>query len=74
MATKTKTKRGRPRAEHADRYPVRHGPEQKIQWAAAAATCGLSLQDWIRKTLDGEAWKAVHVPMVKREGVRRVAG
>ncbi len=71
MAKKAPNRVGRPRDEHAERYPVRHGPEQKIQWAAAAATCGLSLQDWIRKTLDGEAWKAFHVPMVKREGVRR---
>lgn len=65
--------RGRPAdAEHPNRYPVRHADDQKAKWQAAAATCGMTLQDWCRATLDAEAARAHHVPMIKREGVRRV--
>lgn len=52
------------------RYPIRFTEEQRAAWTAAAATCGMSLQAWITSALDGEAAKATHVPMVKREGRR----
>lgn len=70
---KSKATRGRPAdVEHPERYPVRHDGDQIARWRLAAATCGLTLQDWIRSALDGEAGRAHHVPTLKREGVRRV--
>jgi hypothetical protein len=61
---------GRPASPFPERYPLRHDDDQRSAWAQAAATCGLSLPEWIRATLDGEARKATHVPMIKREGRR----
>lgn len=61
---------GRPASEFPNRYQVRHDDAQRDAWALAAATCGMALPEWIRATLDGEAAKATHVPMIKREGRR----
>lgn len=63
----TKPKMGRPPStDGAVRYMLRHDPEQREIWNAAAATCGMSLQAWIAATLDGEAKKATHVPIARR--------
>lgn len=72
MAIATKSKiTGRPKSpDGPNRYPLRHDDDQRAAWDAAAATCGLSLQQWIAATLDAEAKKATHVPMIKREGRR----
>lgn len=71
MAPKApKPKNGRPPSPYPDRLPVRHTPDQRAEWSAAAASCGLPLQDWIRATLAHEAKRATHVPMVKRDGRR----
>lgn len=67
-----KATRGRPASAHVGRYPIRRHDEQEQAWRVAAATCGISLQDWIRSTLDAEAKRATHIPQLKREGVRRV--
>lgn len=69
--TATKSKIGRPTSDAGPvRYPLRHKADQRAAWELAAATCGLSLQQWIASTLDAEAKKATHVPMIKREGRR----
>lgn len=61
---------GRPRSDFAKRYAIRTSDLALSRWALAAATCGMTIQDWIRATLDGEAGKAHHVPEVKRRPAR----
>lgn len=62
---------GRPKSDLEERYQLRHeSPEQRAAWEAAAATCGLTLAQWINRALDAEAARATHVPMIKREGRR----
>jgi uncharacterized protein (DUF1778 family) len=63
-------KNGRPASPHRERYPLRHDPEDRIMFDAAAATCGMALSEWILRTLRAEARKATHVPMLKRAGRR----
>lgn len=62
---------GRPASPFPKRYAVRHDDARLAAWKAAAATCGVDLQTWIRLTLDAEARKATHVPLVQRKAVRR---
>ncbi len=67
MAKTTKTKKtakparpapaqvGRPPSEFEERYQVRHHPDQRAAWEAAAVRDGRDLQNWIRRTLDSAA-------------------
>ncbi len=55
-ATKdVKTLPGRPRADYPARYQLRHSPEQRTAWQAAADREQRELQNWIRVTLDRAA-------------------
>ena len=65
-----KTKTGRPPSPNRRRYPLRHDDADRAAFDQAAATCGLSLQEWALATLQAEARRATHVPMIKREGRR----
>jgi hypothetical protein len=57
---------------------LRHNAEQRAPtnehppgiWDVAAATCGMTLPQWMRATLDAEAKVATHVPIMKRRAVR----
>lgn len=67
MATATKARTvGQPASPHKERFMLRHHEEQMVVWRNAAATSGLTLPEWMRQTLDAEARKATHVPIVKR--------
>lgn len=63
---------GRPADSNELRYMIRHTAKQYSKetgagsWQVAAATSGLTVQEWMRKTLDAEANKATHVPQLKR--------
>lgn len=71
MPPKSNRPNGRPKAADAHRIPIRyHDEDERAAWLAAAATCGLSFQAWALATLNAEAAKATHVPMIKREGRR----
>ncbi len=65
-----KTKLGRPADEHALRYMLRHHASQLDVWRVAAATCGMTVAEWIRSTLDAESARATHVPLAKRRAAR----
>lgn len=58
---------GRPPSPFPLRLPVRHTAEMLESWRRAAATCGLSVQDWIRTTLGCEVESAIHVRPLRRE-------
>lgn len=66
MSTATEKKIGRPASEYEGRMAFRRHDDQEEVWRSAAATCGMQLADWIRATLDAEAKKAHHVPLLKR--------
>lgn len=65
-ATKEPRTRGQPASPHKERFMLRHHEEQMVVWRNAATTSGLTLPEWMRQTLDAEARKATHVPIVKR--------
>ena len=61
---------GRPESSFETRTMFRHHDAQLEAWKLAAATCGMTWQDWLRATLDAEAVRATHVPLVKRKAAR----
>jgi len=62
---------GRPASPYPHRYPVRVDDELIAAMKIAAASCGLPVQEWARRTLAGEAAKAIHVAPIYRKAARR---
>lgn len=58
---------GSPPSPFNIRHMIRADAKLLGSWRVAAATCGLSMADWIRHVLCSEAEAPVHVAPLKRE-------